>query len=216
MSMAIKGLCSSDWLHTQTLLPRISFHQPWHRWHRIPPLCIFTERKRRLAQKRREAKNEVVRQQQNTNGAQKRGTSDIFILLECTCLAALVGIWMGVAQTHKDQKETVFYSGTRSKVSSWRQCSFPNINSLLFWVTLLLFLLSVSLPHALVFDLSYFGWHTDKIQTLSLFHRAPSQEQLLVLNWFGRNYVMPVSWANAYHSVSCLGMYSEWERVLWW
>lgn len=51
MSMAIKGLYSSDWLYTQTPLPRISFLQPWHCWHHSLTLSIAAERERGRAQK---------------------------------------------------------------------------------------------------------------------------------------------------------------------
>lgn len=51
MSMAIKGLYSSDWLYTQTPLPWISFLQPWHCWHHSFSLSISSERERGQAQR---------------------------------------------------------------------------------------------------------------------------------------------------------------------
>lgn len=136
MSMAIKGLYSSDWLYTQTPLPWISFLQPWHCWHHFPsPLHLrWKEAKTNTKETRR---NGAVRQQRNTKGGKKRGTSDIFILLECSCLAPLVAIWKGLVRRHKHQtmkkkrKEKPFSMMGLDAVwkLSQRQFSSPNISS---------------------------------------------------------------------------------------
>lgn len=45
-------------------------------------------------------KNGVVRQRWNTKEGNKRGTSDISNLLQCSCLGALVMIWKSAVQRH--------------------------------------------------------------------------------------------------------------------
>lgn len=69
MSMAIKGLYSSDWLYTQTPPPRISFPQPWHRWHRALARKICNERRTGTKEAR---KNGVVRRNIERGGEEKR------------------------------------------------------------------------------------------------------------------------------------------------
>lgn len=141
------------------------------------------------------------------------------ILLECSCLAALVGIWAGVAQTHKDaktQKENNFLQWDLIQCESHHEGNFLFQTSthnfyfiyFLFQVTFLsLVAVCFSSPCFSIWSVLFLTTH--KIQTLSLFHGA--YKQLLFLNWFSGNYVMPVSWTKAYQSVSCLWMYTEWE-----
>lgn len=74
-------------------------------------------------------KNGAVKQWRNTEGGKRRGTSYIFILLECSCFTALAVIWKGVVWRQKIPKEAIFHDGTRSSVKrSWRQFSPPNIS----------------------------------------------------------------------------------------
>lgn len=161
MSMAIKGLYSSDWLYTQTPLPWIRFLQPWHCWHHFPsPLHL---RWKEAKTNTKEARKNAVRQRRNTKGGKKRGTSDIFILLECSCLAPLVAIWKGLVRRHKHQtikkekkRKAIFHDGTtRCSVKVITKAVFFSKHKLtkLFKLHFYLFLPSVSISCVSLLDL---------------------------------------------------------------
>lgn len=179
MSMAIKGLYSSDWLYTQTPLPRISFLQPWHCWHHSLSLSlsISSEREREQAQKRQE-KMETAMEYQREGGKE-----------EClTFLTSLMFRSFGYdftgyrcvdAQTHQNKQ---FGSAAHVKVIMKAiVCFFSpfKYNFASFFLLCISIVPSDPITSVLLFDSRWYRWsylvahyppHTYETLTAPLFH----------------------------------------------